>query len=929
MGVRRNTELLLLIAGAVPVFLLYAMYVMQQGGTLQPSTLAVPIGLACAFAAAHVAIRFLAPGADPAILPIVFVLSGIGITFVTRLAPDAAVRQLVWLFVSIAAMVAVLACVRDLEKLARYKYTIGIFGLALLLLPIFVGSERNGSKLWLDFGVLTFQPGEIAKVLIVIFLASFLAANRELLSLTSHRIGPLRIPRLRMLLPLIVMWIISLIIVVYERDLGSAALFFVIFVVMLYVATGQLFYPIVAVVLLAIGAVGAYHFFGHVKARVDIWIDPFADPSGAGYQIVQSLYSLADGNLIGSGIGRGMCDVIPVVSSDFIFSAIAEEMGFLGGSAVILLFMLFAVRGFLTAARARSDLAAFMAVGLTTSIVFQAFLIIGGVTRLIPLTGVTLPFMSQGGSSLLASFIVVALLLRCGHEGTGSQVEMTGSGVADRQALGIRLETPESGVLGRRALSHRLTLVTAGFTVLYAVLIGNLAWYQVIDANNIRSMDTNSHTIARSTYVERGSILTSDGVTLAESLRQDDGTYVRSYPQGTLASHTVGYISPRYGITGVEEAYDSVLTGGNDYSTWSGTLLSLSGESIPGHDVVLTINSQIQAAAEAALDGHFGAIVVLDPETGAVLAKASSPTYANADLDELLASGSRDGQLFDRATQALYTPGSTFKAVTLAAAIDSGVATLDSIYEAPAVIEIGGGYVSNYNEDDYGEVDLRLAFAYSSNTVFAQLATEIGASALVNEARAFGYGLKWGVGMSVTPSLMPDPADMTDWETAWAGAGQPVGERGPDHPSPAGPQSTVMQNAMVAAAIANGGVLMEPYVVKSVTSTNGVVVSSTQPKAIGVACSPAAAAAVGEAMLTTVSEGTGTAASIAGVNVAGKTGTAETGDDTPDAWFIGYAPYETPSVAIAVIIEDDAEHTATAIAGNVLQTALSVLGSAA
>ena len=924
MGVRRNTELLLLVAGAVPVFLLYALYVVQQGNALGFSTLIVPIGLAVAFAAAHVAVRFLAPGADPAILPIVVVLSGIGITFVTRLAPDLATRQVIWLFISVAAMVAALVAVRNLDKLARYKDTLGALGVVLLVLPIFVGFEQSGAKLWISvFGLFSFQPGELAKVLVIVFLASFLSENRELLSIGVRTVLGVKIPRLRMLLPLLAMWLISLAIVVWERDLGSALLFFTIFLVMLYVATGRWFYPIVAAVLLAVGGVAAYHVFGHVKVRIDTWIDPFADPSDTGYQICQSLYSLADGGLFGTGIGQGMADLVPVVESDFIFSAIGEEMGLLGGSAVLLLFMLFAVRGLLTAARARSDLAAFMAVGLTASVSLQAFIIVGGVTRLIPMTGITLPFMSQGGTSLLASFIAVGLLLRCGDEGTGTQVEIEGAGVSARNALGTHLETPESGVLGRRALSKRLTVLTWLFTALFAALIANLAYVQVVQADSIKSMTSNNHTIARRAYVERGSILTSDGVILAESVRQENGTYTRSYPQGTLAAHTVGYISTQYGSTGIEAAYDDVLTGQESYANWHDAFNSLAGVDASGNDVVLTINSRIQAAAEAALEGRVGAIVVLDPKTGAVLAKASSPTYSNDQLTDLLANGGENAPLFDRTTQALYTPGSTFKVVTLAAALESGVATLDSVYAAPASIEIGGGQVTNYNMADYGELDLRTAFAYSSNTVFGQLATQIGAEALVATARAFGYGSSVGVGFTTVASLMPDPAEMTEWETAWAGAGQPVGQ----HESPAGPQSTVMQNAMVAAAIANGGVLMEPYVVQGVTDANGSYISTTQPHALGQACSAAVAEQVGSAMLSTVSEGTGAAAAIAGVDVAGKTGTAETSGEQPDAWFIGYAPYETPVAAIAVVIEDDGEHTATNVAGDVLQTCVDVLGT--
>ena len=426
---RRNTELLLLMLGAVPVTLLYAMYLTNMSVELTTSSLSVPLGLFAAFAVAHLAIRHLAPGADPAILPITFVLSGIGISFVTRLAPPMAPSQLMWLFVAIAMLVVTLVLVPSLDNLAEYKYTIGATGVFLLILPMLIGTEHGGSKLWITFGSYSFQPGELAKVLIVLFLAFYLAENREMLSASALRFGPFAIPRLRMLMPMFIMWGLSLLVVVFERDLGSALLFFTFFVIMLYVATGRVSYVIISFALLALGGFLCYQLFGHVRVRVQIWIDPFEDPSGSGLQIVQSLYSLADGSLLGTGIGKGLPRLIPVVESDFIFSAVGEEMGLLGGAGVLMLFMLLAVRGLTTAARAKSDSSAFAAVGLTAAICVQAFIIVGGVTKFLPLTGVTLPFMSQGGSSLLASFIIIALLLRAGDEGTGreTQIEMTPS----------------------------------------------------------------------------------------------------------------------------------------------------------------------------------------------------------------------------------------------------------------------------------------------------------------------------------------------------------------------------------------------------------------------------------------------------------------------------------------------------------------------
>ena len=939
---RRTTELLLLIAGALPVILIYAMYVMNMNVELSVATLAVPIGLFAAFAVAHVAIRFLAPGADPVVLPVTFVLSGIGIAFVTRLKPELAVNQVVWLFASVAAMVATLVVVRNIDELAKYKYTMGIAGIALLVIPMVFGTEHGGSRLWISLGPFSFQPGEIAKVLIILFLASYLSENRELLSASTRSVGPIALPKPRMLAPVFAMWGVSLLVVVFERDLGSAVLFFTFLVVMIYVATGRVSYVIVSLVLLLVGGTLCYFAFSHVQNRIQVWADPFGHPDG-GYQIIQSLYSLADGDLVGTGIGKGMPTLIPVVESDFIFSAMGEEMGLLGGSAILLLYMVFAVRGFATAARAKSDMSAFTAVGLTTAIAFQAFLIVGGCTRLLPLTGVTLPFMSQGGSSLLASFIIVGLLLRTGDEATGRSVPIASTTMvtaaipevtdnakkvaAVTHGSNVRghfgLNTPESGVLGRVALGKRLVALITTFTLLFAALITNLTFVQVVNAQTYKQMPSNNHTIAKSAFVQRGAIISSDGQTLAESIPREDGTFERSYPNGNVAAHTIGYISTRFGATGVEARMNDALRGSANYSSWNSVLNSLAGVQMPGASVVLTINYQMQRAAEAALENYRGAIVVLDPNTGAVLAKASNPTFDPNDIGSVLENAT-DGEspLVDRTTQ-LYAPGSTFKLVTLSAALDTGTAALDTVYESPASMDIGGQVVTNYQDADYGEIDLRTAMVMSANTAFGQLGTQLGANNLVRYAKGYGYNGELGQDFNCARSLMPEPNEMTEWETAWSACGQPVGE----HKSPAGPQTTVMQNAVVAATIANKGTVMNPYVVDHVLSPEGATVATTSPRSLGQAVSAQTASQVGETMLDVVNSGTGTAAQVDGYMVAGKTGTAQAGANAVNSLFVGYAPYDSPLLAISVCIEGDhgdVQGSAAAVAGEVLSQCLNI-----
>ena len=963
---RRNIELLLLFVAAPIVIVLFAMMVMSGAGNeegfeaLSFNTLGVPIGIFVAFLIAHLAIRFLAPNADPALLPITFALCGFGIAFVTRLAPEVATRQLIWMFAGVAVLILLLVLVRKLDRLSHYKYTLMVVGVLLLLSPMIpgIGTEINGSQLWLTIGPFTFQPGELAKVCIVLFLAAYLAQNREMLSIFTWRIGPFRLPSLQTLLPLLIMWALAFAIVVFEKDLGSALVLFLMFLVMLYVASGKKFYVVVGLVLAAIAAFMLYGMFAHVQTRVEIWLDPFADAQGAGYQIVQALYSFADGGLFGVGIGRGLSDVIPYVESDFIFAAIGEETGLMGAAAILLLYLLFAIRGMLTAARARSDFSSFACVGLTSIIILQAFIIVGGVMRLIPLTGITLPFISQGGSSLLAGFIILSLLLRAGDEATGHGTEMQTTStskavVLDEVAVdeddpdggygahGIRGGLRASGiggpnavdegtsVLGRVALGKRLTNTMIAFGVLFAVLVADLTYIMVIDADRVQALPSNSHTIQKEANSERGMISTSDGVVLAESIEQPDGSYQREYPAGDLASHVVGYFSTQYGSSGIEASMNESLQGKRDFASWNDVIDTFAGIDHRGNDVTLTIDSRIQEAAQQAIAGFKGACIVIDPQTGAVLAMASSPTYAAQDAEQVLADAAGDGEddseLLNRATQSLYAPGSTFKVVSLTGALEDGVATLDSIYDSPGTMDIGNAPVTSFDSYSYGNITLMRAFELSSNTVFGQVGEQMGAERLVEAAEAFGFNRTFEFDLPLAESLMPDPDEMTTWETAWAAAGEPVGE----HESPAGPQATVLEMGLVGCGIANDGTILKPYLVDGVYNLNGSRSYSASPSKLWQATDAETAAKVLDAMKGVVNEGTGTAAAIPGVQVAGKTGTAEHEGREDDSWFVGIANADGErNVVVALMVEEVGHNAqAAALANNVISTALAVNGT--
>ena len=910
---RRNLELALLIIASPLAILLFAMLALAQGETLGMEAIGVPVALFVAFILAHLAVRKLAPNADPALLPISFALSGIGLAFVTRLAPDLAARQVIWLFVSIAVMVAVLFLVRNADKASNYKYTLMIAGVILLLSPLLpvVGTEIYGSRIWLSLGGISFQPGEIAKIFIVLFLAGYLASNREMLSIFTAKIGPVRLPDISTLIPLLVMWGIAMVIAIFEKDLGSALVLFFVFIIMLYIASGKKFYLVISFIMAAIAAIILYTFFSHVQVRVATWLDPFADAQDTGYQLVQAIFSMADGGLFGLGIGNGMADQIPIVESDFIFASISEEMGLFGGAGVLLLYLCFAIRGFVTAARAKSDVSCFTAAGLTAIVVLQAFIIVGGVTRLIPLTGLALPFVAQGGSSLLSNFIIVGLLLRCSDESTGVDQEME-----------TTTSMHSNSTLGRVALGKRLTGTIWVFALMIALLIANLTYIMVVNAENYQNMSSNNHTLARQENAKRGSISTYDGVILAESVQQEDGTFARVYPAGTLASHVVGYASTTYGTAGIEAACNDILKGQRSFATWSDVIASMTGQTVNGNDVTLTINSKIQQEAQDVLEGETGAVIVMDPETGAVLAMASSPTYDAADFESLLdaaSKGSTDSSMYNRATSALYAPGSTFKIVSLAAALENDVATESTQFDSPGTMEIGNAEVTNFNKASYGTITLQRATEVSSNTVYGQLGVLMGPEVLVKTAEAFMFNRSIDFELPVTTSLMPDPSEMTEWETAWAAAGEPVGE----HSSSAGPQATLMEMALVGCAIANDGTIMKPYLLESVHNADGKKSYEATQSVLATPISSSTAQRVRTVLEGVVNNGTGTAVAIDGIQIAGKTGTAESpaGDDS---WFVGMASSDGKSVVIAIALEKS-----TNAAGKVkplFETALSVQG---
>ena len=432
------TELFLgLLALGITVFG-YVLVQLADTPNLPPDLWAILAAVSGLFVVAHLAVRKFAPEADPTLLPLTVLLTGFGFVMISRLDRDLARVQAVWAAVGVLAFVLTLALVRRIRTLERYRYTFLFLGVAALLLPSLpgIGKEINGARLWVGVGPLNFQPGEAAKVLLVVFFAAYLVDKRELLTTGTRHIGRVTLPDPKYLGPLLLAWGASLLIMVSQKDLGSSLLFFAVFAAMLYIATERVSYLVVGALLFFGGAWFAYQQFEHVQERVSTWRNPWPVAQNEGFQLVQSMFAFGSGGFAGSGLGLGNPTTIPNVATDFVFSAIGEELGLIGGVAIICAVLLVCGSGYRIAVQANRPFSKLFAAGLTTIIGIQTFVIIGGVTRVIPLTGVTLPFVSYGGSSLVANFVIIALLLRISADNTGpvtlaGPLEPTGAAADD------------------------------------------------------------------------------------------------------------------------------------------------------------------------------------------------------------------------------------------------------------------------------------------------------------------------------------------------------------------------------------------------------------------------------------------------------------------------------------------------------------------
>jgi cell division protein FtsW (lipid II flippase) len=772
---------------------------------------------------------------------VIALLTGWGLLLIARLAVNFLLRQTVWLFIATAALLAIIRAGRDLRWLRRFRYTWLFGGLALLAATLVFGvnPSGHGPRLWLGAQGVYFQPSELLKLLMIVYLASYLAERRELLVAEGQKVGRWRLPPLAYIGPLVAMFGLAVVLLAWQQDLGAALLFFLTFLAMLYLATGQWGYVAAGLALFLVAGLAGYRLSDRLALRVDGWLNPWPESADRAFQIVQSLLAFGAGGIFGQGLGLGSPTYIPAVHTDFAFAAVGEEFGLAGTLVAVALYGMLLLRGFRIAARARQPFERFLAAGLTTGLVVQAWVIMAGNAKLAPIAGVTLPFVSYGGSSLLISFIALALLLRISNQ--------------------------PANQLTNQPANQSLLRLTCTLSLALTLLAATCGYWAIARAESLRARDDNPRRVLYEQRVVRGRILDRKGAVLADIEVASDDTVTRRYlvPE---AAPAVGYASLRHGTGGIEAALDAELRGEASRSDWQA-------------DVQLTLDAALQIQAQQALQGHAGAVVLLDATTGEVLALASSPAFDPNRLDEMWDTLREDpaAPLVNRATQGLYQPGAALQTVVIAEALGEGLADLSApAPSASATIPVNGALLSCSVAPAESQT-LANAYAAACPAPFVSLGEQLGIDGLAKAVE------RWAL---TTRPPLEIPTEAADWNATTL-QDEAIGQ--------GGLTVSPLQMALVAGTLANEGMMPAPRLVLYVQDAAGdwqERTSAGEPRAT------LTAARASE--LLAAWQQHDEIAFYWGVAVAGE-------DQSPHAWFLGVAPADAPRYAVAVLIEHAAD----------------------
>jgi cell division protein FtsW (lipid II flippase)/cell division protein FtsI/penicillin-binding protein 2 len=824
----------------------------QAFGALPLALLVLPVWAAAA-TALHRLLSIRHPNRDPLLLPVGLLLAGWGVLLVLRLSPTLGLRQLAWLGIGTLLAWIVLRLPADLRWLRRYRYVWLAGGLALTALTLLAGTNPSGGeeRLWLGCCGIYLQPSEPLRLLLLAYLASFLADR------LSFGWAVRRLELRSAMLPLFLVWGASVGILLVQRDLGTGTLLLGLLGVMLYLSTDRWQVLLTALVLAAIGAAAAYVLFDVVRLRVLAWLNPWADPMGGSYQVIQGLIAYASGGLFGRGPGVGAPGLVPVAVSDYIFAAVGEEWGLTGGVALIALYALLVQRGLHAARRTADPFRALLAGGIAAAFGLQALMILGGVLRLLPITGITLPFLSYGGSSLITSMIGLALLVNLSEGGPVN-----------------RYDRPVS-------------VVQAGMTLGWIALALALGWWTIVRGPALTTRTDNPRRALAERVNPRGMIIDRNGAALAETVGVQ-GDLRRSYPLGTAAAAVVGYDSARFAQAGVERSRDATLrgeTGHDAITTWWQHLTQ--GTPPPGLGVRLTLDAELQATVADALSPYRGAAVVLEVSTGNLLVVASSPSFdpntLEQDWEDLTARA--DAPLLNRATQASYQPGMIFTPFLLAQGVEAGLLSLDeAVSSLEAVVRVDGDQVGCALQPEVpvseSEPDLADALRFGCPWPLTNIAPRIGVEGI--QAAVSRFALAEGA----LPEL--DPTDMTD-SAPLSAAGDPALEAIGQGEWSASP----LQVARAFAALRAGGTLPEVRLVDALQTPQGEWIETPSTRGAEAAISPSTAALILQALEREPGGYYGMGASAA----TGAGGRRLN-------WFAGATPEGQAGVVVVVVLED-------------------------
>jgi cell division protein FtsW (lipid II flippase) len=649
------------------------------------------------------------PNRDPMILPIGALLAGWGLIAIWRLTPTFGARQTGWFFLAALMLVVLFRAPPDLRWLRHYRFLWLGGGLFLLALTLVFGTNPLGGdpKLWLGCCGVFFQPSEPLRLLLIAFLASYFADRLVF----RNKDNPPTF--LQTFVPLLIIWSTSILLLFVQRDLGTGSLFVILLAVLLYIASEKWQVLLSAAGLTIIGGVIAYTNMNLVQIRINAWLNPWLDPVGGSYQIVQSLIAFASGGILGTGVGLGEPGLVPAAHTDFIYAAIGEEWGILGALGMLALFAILVARGIKIASQSQNHFYKLLAAGISVAFGLQSILIIGGVTRLLPLTGITLPFVSYGGSSLVTSFIALGLLMQISNK-------------APRET----------------ELSKPLRITQLGLNAAWLSIGLVLIWWSVYRAPSLTGRTDNLRRTLTERFYKRGTIYDSKERILAESVGEAS-SLERTYPYAENAT-VVGYQSTLFGKSGIESSMDTVLHGDSGHDpfilAWS-TLLK--GHPPSGLDIRLTIDAEVQEYATVLFDGEIGALVLLDSENGEVLTLITSPGYdpnsLEEDWDELIID--ENAPLLNRTTQARYQPGMAIVPFLLAWGEDKSQLGLDDVIDDAFSSVIVGDYEFECIRLPITGLSktLRNAMEHGCPGAFASLAQEYGHSWLFEIYDAFGF----------------------------------------------------------------------------------------------------------------------------------------------------------------------------------------------